>query len=92
MWHKDLITPNIDKFANEGMRFTNALEGAPVCGPTRAVLLTGLHSGHTSMRSNNGFAPIQADEPMTGGEIYNRDLIEKDRKQSPTPTAKEPPG
>jgi len=63
MGHKDLITPNIDKFASEGMRFTNALAGAPVCGPTRAVLLTGLHSGHTSMRSNNGFAPIRAEEP-----------------------------
>ena len=63
MGHKELITPNIDQFAKEGMRFTNALAGAPVCGPTRSVLLTGLHSGHTSMRSNNGFAPIRADEP-----------------------------
>jgi len=62
MGSKDLVTPNIDTFAAEGMRFTNAYAGAPVCGPTRCVLLTGLHSGHTSMRSNNGFAPIRADE------------------------------
>ena len=63
MGHKELLTPNIDQLASEGMRFTNALAGAPVCGPTRAVLLTGLHTGHTSMRRNNGFAPIRADEP-----------------------------
>ena len=63
MGHPELLTPNIDRFASEGMRFTNAYAGAPVCGPTRCVLLTGLHSGHTSMRSNNGFAPIRANEP-----------------------------
>ncbi|MBT5706146.1 MAG: arylsulfatase [Verrucomicrobia bacterium] len=63
MGHPELLTPNIDRFASEGMRFTNALAGAPVCGPTRCTLLTGLHSGHTSMRINNGFAPIRADEP-----------------------------
>ena len=63
MGSEKLLTPHIDQFASEGMRFTNAYAGAPVCGPTRCVLLTGLHSGHTSMRSNNGFAPIRADEP-----------------------------
>ena len=63
MGHRDLITPNIDRFAAEGMRFTNAYAGAPVCGPTRCSLLTGLHSGHMSMRANNGFAPIRAEEP-----------------------------
>lgn len=63
MGHPELLTPNIDRFASEGMRFTNAYAGAPVCGPTRCVLLTGLHSGHTSMRANNGSAPIRAEEP-----------------------------
>jgi arylsulfatase A-like enzyme len=62
MGNPDLITPNIDRFASEGMRFTNAYAGAPVCGPTRCVLLTGLHSGHTSMRANSGSAPIRANE------------------------------
>lgn len=63
MGHPELLTPHIDRFAKEGMRFTNAYAGAPVCGPTRCVLLTGLHSGHTSMRVNDGFSPIRADEP-----------------------------
>lgn len=63
MGHPELLTPHIDRFAREGMRFTNAYAGAPVCGPTRCVLLTGLHSGHTSMRVNDGFSPIRSDEP-----------------------------
>jgi arylsulfatase A len=62
MKNPDLQTPNIDEFARQGMRFTNALAGAPVCGPTRCVLMTGLHSGHTSMRDNNGFTPIREDD------------------------------
>ncbi|MFT5127967.1 MAG: arylsulfatase A [Rhodothermales bacterium] len=72
MGHKELLTPNIDQFAAEGMRFTNALAGAPVCGPTRCVWLTGLHSGHTSMRGNNGYAPIRADEPTLASMLKTK--------------------
>lgn len=72
MGNTDLLTPNIDRFASEGMRFTNALAGAPVCGPTRCVLLTGLHSGHTSMRVNDGFSPIRADEPTISSMLKRR--------------------
>ncbi len=63
MQNSKLVTPNIDQFARDGMRFTNAMAGAPVCGPTRCCLLTGLHSGHISMRNNSGSAPIREDEP-----------------------------
>ena len=63
MGSSELITPNIDQFAADGMRFTNAYAGAPVCGPTRCSLLTGLHAGNMSMRVNNGHSPIRADEP-----------------------------
>ena len=62
MGHRDLLTPRIDQFAAEGMRFTNVMAGAPVCGPTRCSLLTGLHAGHMSVRDNNGFTPIREDE------------------------------
>ena len=72
MGHKELLTPNIDRFADEGMRFTNAYAGAPVCGPTRCSLLTGLHSGHMSMRGNNGFAPIRADEPTLASMLKKK--------------------
>jgi arylsulfatase len=56
MGSKDLTTPNIDQFAKDGMRFTNAYAGAPVCGPDALRLIDGVCiPGHTSMRSNNGF-------------------------------------
>lgn len=75
MGHPELITPHIDRFANEGMRFTNAYAGAPVCGPTRCVLLTGLHSGHTSMRSNSGSSPIRADEPTLASILKSQGYL-----------------
>ena len=71
MGHQDLLTPHIDEFAAQAMTFRNAYAGAPVCGPTRCVLLTGLHSGHTSMRFNNGFAPIRAEEPTLASMLKN---------------------
>ncbi|MDP8218464.1 MAG: arylsulfatase [Candidatus Theseobacter exili] len=62
MGNKNLLTPNIDKMAKEGMHFTNAYAGASVCAPTRVSLMTGKHMGHTSMRSNGGGAPIRLEE------------------------------
>ena len=45
-------TPNLDRLATEGMRFTQAYSGAPVCAPSRAVLMTGKHSGRVAIRGN----------------------------------------
>lgn len=50
-------TPNIDKLAQEGLRFTQFYAGTTVCAPSRASLLTGLHTGHTPVRGNKGFEP-----------------------------------
>ncbi len=60
--HDKIKTPNIDRFVAEGMRFTQWLAGAPVCAPTRSVLMTGQHSGHTTIRANDGFAPLREDD------------------------------
>ncbi|MCA2971418.1 MAG: arylsulfatase [Acidobacteriaceae bacterium] len=49
---KLIRTPHIDRLAAEGMRFTNCYAGANVCAPSRSVLMTGQHSGHTTVRSN----------------------------------------
>lgn len=45
-------TPNIDQLAAQGMRFTQHYSGAPVCAPSRCVLLTGRHLGHAQIRGN----------------------------------------
>lgn len=58
--HKKILTPNIDRFSTESMRFTQCLAGASVCAPTRSVLMTGKHQGRTTVRANNGFTPLKA--------------------------------
>ncbi len=45
-------TPHLDRMAKEGMRFTQHYSGAPVCAPSRAMLMTGKHSGHSYIRGN----------------------------------------
>ncbi|HBP82001.1 MAG TPA: sulfatase, partial [Planctomycetaceae bacterium] len=45
-------TPNIDRLAVSGQRFTQFYSGAPVCAPSRCVLMTGLHLGHAEIRGN----------------------------------------
>lgn len=46
-------TPNIDKLAEEGMRFTQHYAGSPVSAPSRCMLLTGKHPGHAQIRGND---------------------------------------
>ncbi|GAB5561772.1 MAG: arylsulfatase [Synoicihabitans sp.] len=68
MEHRILETPNIDRMAAEGIRFTQFLAGANVCAPTRNVFMTGQHSGHTAVRGNRGTAPIH-DADITIAEV-----------------------
>ncbi len=49
---KIIRTPNIDRIAAEGIRFTQMYSGNAVCAPSRSVLMTGLHPGHTYIRDN----------------------------------------
>ena len=50
--NKVVQTPNIDKLAGEGMRFTSAYAGSAISSPSRCALLTGKHTGHTTIRNN----------------------------------------
>jgi arylsulfatase A-like enzyme len=50
---KFIKTPNLDKLAQDGIKFTNFYAGAPVCAPSRASLMTGMHQGHAVIRGNN---------------------------------------
>ena len=56
--HPTLETPNLDRLIQSGMRFENAYSGAPVCAPARSALMTGQHTGHTSVRGNLGGIPL----------------------------------
>ena len=51
---KEIKTPFLDSLAAQGMRFTDFYAGTAVCSPSRAVLMTGLHTGHVSIRGNKG--------------------------------------
>jgi arylsulfatase A-like enzyme len=62
MGHPQLRTPNVDRMAAEGIRFTQALAGSSVCAPTRCCLMSGKHSGHTSVRKNDGGTPMRPEE------------------------------
>ena len=62
MGNPHIRTPRIDRMAKEGLRFTQALAGAPVCAPLRCSLMTGKHMGHASVRANDGGTPLRAEE------------------------------
>jgi len=55
-------TPNIDRLAGEGMRFTQAYAGCSVCAPSRNTLMTGQHTGHVSVRGNGGGVSLQPND------------------------------
>jgi len=68
-------TPNIDKLAESGVKFTQHYSGAPVCAPSRCVLLTGKHMGHAQVRGNDewkergdvwGYKSMLADSTLEG--------------------------
>jgi len=65
---EQIRTPNIDALAKQGMVFTQAYAGAPVCAPSRCVLLTGRHLANAEIRGNKparpeGQHPISAEVP-----------------------------
>jgi arylsulfatase A len=45
-------TPNVDRLAKSGLRFISYYAGSTVCAPSRAALMTGLHTGHAWIRGN----------------------------------------
>lgn len=71
---KLIKTPHIDKLAKEGVRFTQCYAGSTVCAPSRSVLMTGKHTGHTTVRGNNGRhgrVPLNADD-VTVAEVLKQ--------------------
>jgi arylsulfatase A-like enzyme len=61
-------TPNLDRLAAEGIRFTQFYAGSTVCAPSRSVLMTGRHMGHTRVRGNAG-AGNYAAQTLGAGDV-----------------------
>lgn len=68
---KDILTPNIDQFAQEGLVFRQAYSGNTVCAPARSTLMTGLHSGNTQVRGNTGGIALP-DSAFTVAELLQQ--------------------
>jgi arylsulfatase A-like enzyme len=73
---KLIQTPNLDRMAAEGMKFTRFYAGSPVCAPSRSVLMTGAHTGHTRVRGNAGKANIQA-QNLRADDLIVPEILKK---------------
>jgi arylsulfatase A-like enzyme len=67
---KQMQTPNLDRLAAEGMRFTQCYAGSTVCAPSRCALMTGKHTGHATIRGN-ALVPLRADD-VTVAEVLKQ--------------------
>src|SRR5688572_22537872 len=71
-------TPNLDRMAAEGMRFTQFYTGCPVCAPSRCTLMTGKHLGHATVRDNMQRAPgMEGQHRMEPGTVTVAQLLKK---------------
>lgn len=74
---KDIPTPNIDRIAHEGVRFTNGYVTYPVCSPSRAGMITGRYQGRFGYRRNPTLNPF---DPMAGLPLEEENMAEILRK------------
>jgi arylsulfatase A len=72
---KLIATPNLDRMAAEGTRFTQGYCGTSVCAPSRASLITGLHSGHCPVRGNWEIARGEGQYPLPEGTVTVASLL-----------------
>ncbi|MDP7275050.1 MAG: arylsulfatase [Planctomycetaceae bacterium] len=75
---KKIRTPNLDRLARQGMRFTRNYAGNAVCAPSRCVLMTGKHPGHAYVR-NNGEVRPEGQRPIPETEITLAELLKEER-------------
>ena len=69
---KTIQTPNIDRLATEGVRFTQVYAGSTVCAPSRCTLMTGKHQGHAIVRGNRDPEVALRAEDTTVAEVLKR--------------------
>ncbi|GMU20059.1 MAG: arylsulfatase [Phycisphaerae bacterium] len=70
-----ILTPHIDRLAEQGTRFTQFYAGCTVCAPTRSVLMTGQHTGHTPVRGNG--SPLIGRVPLRPQDLTVAELLKK---------------
>ncbi len=69
-------TPYLDQLAREGVRFTNFYIGSSVCSPSRAVAMTGIHTGRVSIRANGGMLNGKRDRvPLKKSEVTIPEML-----------------
>jgi len=69
-------TPNLDKLAKMGVKFTQFYAGSTVCAPSRSSFLTGQHTGHTAIRGNKTLQP-EGQVPLPDSVITVSMLLQK---------------
>ena len=69
-------TPNIDRLAAEGLRFTDHYAGSTVCAPSRCCLMTGYHTGHAYIRGNSEVRPM-GQKPLPEGTVTVARLLKE---------------
>lgn len=69
-------TPNIDKLAQKGTKFTQFYSGSTVCAPSRSSFLTGLHTGHTAIRGNASYPP-EGQTPIPDSVITFANILQQ---------------
>jgi arylsulfatase A len=67
-------TPNLDKLASQGIKFTQHYAGSTVCAPSRCCLMTGYHTGHTVVRGNRPTEP-EGQYPMPDSTVTVAELL-----------------
>lgn len=72
---KLIQTPNLDRMAREGTRFTQAYCGTTVCAPSRASLMVGQHTGHSPIRANREIQP-EGQMPLPAGTFTVAKLLQ----------------
>jgi arylsulfatase A-like enzyme len=68
-------TPSLARLAREGTRFTQYYAGSTVCAPSRAALMTGMHTGHVSVRGNGGAS--RGDIPLRAGDVTIAEVLKQ---------------
>jgi arylsulfatase A-like enzyme len=71
-----IATPNIDRLAARGMRFTQHYSGSAVCAPARGVLMTGYHTGHSYVRNNRGLPNAESQQPIPAEVVTVGELMQ----------------